>query len=159
MKTKIEIGDVFEVKLPDGRKFIQYVANDVSMLNSSVIRSFKKQYAENQKINVEEIVRGDVNFYAHVFLKNGCKLGYWNKIGHTDEIGRLDMLFRDSHDYGKPAIKISEKWYVWKINGPFIDVGKLTDHNQRAEIGVVVPPDSVVHRIQTGKYDFVYPGY
>jgi hypothetical protein len=157
MAKRITIGDIFEVRLTDGKSFIQYIANDTSMLNSPVIRSFKMRYANNIEVNVEKIVNDDVHFYAHVFLRIGCKLGCWNKIGHSEEIGRLDILFRDSHDYGKPAIKTSENWYVWKINGPFVDVGKLADENQGAEIGVVVPTDSIVHRMQTGKYDFVYP--
>ena len=29
----------------------------------------------------------------------------------------------------------------------------------KAEVGIVISPDSIVHRMQTGKYDFVYPDY
>lgn len=38
-------------------------------------------------------------------------------------------------------------------------VGKLEGQDQKAEIGSIIPPDSIVHRMQTGKYDFVYPDF
>ena len=100
-----------------------------------------------------------MDFCAHVFLRIGLKHGYWKKIGNAPEIGNLDTLFRDSHDYGNPSIKVSKNWHVWKANQPFADVGELTGSNRDAEIGVVIPPDSIVHRMRTGQYDFVYPQY
>jgi hypothetical protein len=41
-RTVSTIGDVFSVPLGDGhKKYFQYVANDVTQLNSDVIRAFK----------------------------------------------------------------------------------------------------------------------
>ena len=79
-------------------------------------------------------------------------------IGSTENI-----LFRNTNDYGTipgDQIKISDNWYIWKINDKdFTRVGKLDGVNRKAEIGIVVSPDSIVHRIKTGQYDFVYPDY
>jgi hypothetical protein len=129
------------------------------MLNSSVIRAFKKKYQNDEALNLNELVNDEVDFFVHVFLRNGLKLGYWNKVGNVSEIGELDMLFRDSNDYGKPQIKVSENWHIWKINEPFVNVGKLEGKNRDAEIGIVIPPHVIVRRMQTGKYDFVYPEF
>lgn len=38
-----KIGDVFEVKIDEtSKKYFQYIANDMTQLNSDVIRGFKK---------------------------------------------------------------------------------------------------------------------
>jgi hypothetical protein len=73
-------------------------------------------------------------------------------------------LFRGTSDSGARAgqepIKISDKWYVWRINDrDFTNVGKLEGENRKAEIGVVVNPYDIVDRIKTGKYNFFYPNF
>lgn len=160
MPIRIKIGDIFEVVIDDRNKgHFQYIANDSTMLNSSVIRVFKEKYELEERIIPEDIVKDNIDFYAHVFLRNGIKLGHWKKIGHVPDLGNIEILFRDSDDYGKPQIRLSERWHVWQVNKPFVDVGKLEGQNQNAEIGVVIPSDSIVHRMRTGNYDFVYPGF
>ena len=161
-----KIGDVFSVKMNDGsKKYFQLIAFDLTQLNSDVIRAFKKVYPANENPVLSEIVSGEVEFYAHCVTKSGVKMGCWEKIGYIKEVGSLNhILFRDTNDcgckVGEEPIKISEKWYVWRINDENITrVGKLKDENRKAEIGVVINPHSIVRRIQTGKYDFVYPDF
>jgi hypothetical protein len=157
-KFSKKIGDVFSVEVSaNTRKYFQYIANDLTQLNSQVIRAFKKSHPSHQSVDLETIVREEVEFFAHVFLNVGVKLGYWQKVGNVQEVGALDVLFRDTNDYGDPSIKLSEKWFVWKTNEPFIRVGKLEGNNRDAEIGVVLSPDIIVSRMKTGEYDFVYP--
>jgi hypothetical protein len=159
-RRRIIKGDVFSVKFEDGTvKYFQYVADDTTQLNSSVIRAFKHRYRADEVVDIKKIVKGEVEFFAHVFLRVGLKLGYWDKVGHASEVGKVDVWFRDSEDYGNPEVKRSEKWYVWKINEPFMDIGKLEGKYRDAEIGVVVAPENIVQRIRTGKYSFKYPGY
>ena len=102
-----------------------------------------------------------MQFYAHVVVRWGIRLGFWEKVGHAAEIGTTDVLFRDTDDCirkpGEDPVRVSHRWYVWRINGEFQRIGPLTDKYREAEIGVVVSPDSIVHRMRTGKYDFVYP--
>ena len=65
-----KIGDVFCVEVDNEYKcFFQYVANDMTVLNSSVIRVFKEHYPIDYKPNLDEIVRGNVHFYAHTILR------------------------------------------------------------------------------------------
>ncbi len=154
------IGDIFVVKISDEEsKYFQYIANDMSQLNSSVIRAFKTGYSNDKIPSLEDIVSDTVDFYAHVSLRNGIEDGLWEKIGKSSKIGALNILFRDSEDYGNPEIKISKNWYVWKINEDYIDIGKLEGEYIKADIGVIVLPEDVVDRMKTGQYHFFYPSY
>jgi hypothetical protein len=161
-----KIGDVFSVRLDENsKKYFQLIAFDLAQLNSDVIRAFKKVYAIGENPDLSEIVNREVEFYAHCVTKWGLKMNLWEKIGNTTEIGNTaQILFRDTNDAGEciggEPIKMSEKWYVWHINDDdFTRVGKLTGENRKAEIGVVINPHSIIHRIKTGKYDFFYPDF
>jgi hypothetical protein len=155
-----KIGDVFEVSLPNGKlRYFQFVAIDGTQISSSVIRVFKKPYEHLSKPDLNELVKGEIEFYAHTILKIGIKLGYWTKVGKAKEVGKVDATFRCSSDYGDPVIKISKRWWIWKVNEEFKYVGELTEEDKKAEIGVVIAADSIVHRMRTGYYDFVFPEF
>ncbi len=164
-RVSTKIGDVFSVKIDDySKKYFQLIAFDLTQLNSDVIRAFKTVYPIDANPSLSEIMNGEVEFYAHCVTKLGLKMNLWEKTGNSNVIGNTDqILFRDTSDYGKwigeEPIRISEKWYVWNINGKFRDIGKLIGENQKAEIGVVINPHSIAHRIKTGKYDFFYPDF
>ena len=159
-RANTQIGDIFSVKVNDnGNKYFQYIVSDFTQLNSDVIRAFKKVYPINYNPDLSEIVHGEVEFYAHCITKFGLKMNFWEKVGNIVDVGDFQkVLFRSSGDRGK-GVKISFDWWVWKINEPQKRVGKLEGEKRKAEIGSVIPPDSIVYRIQTGKYDFVYPDY
>jgi len=161
-----KIGDVFSVIIDEHtRKYFQYVANDLTQLNSDVIRAFKTKYSIDAAPDLLEIAKGEVEFYAHCVTKWGVKRGLWQKVGNYKDVGTVDVYFRGTNDYGhklgEEPIKISHNWYIWKINDTqFTKVGKLEGGNRNAEIGLVINPESIVHRIRTGEYDFkAYPGY
>jgi hypothetical protein len=155
-----KIGDIFEVPLDDGSmKFIQYIANDQTQLNSSVIRAFKTKYPMDAQPAVDEITKDSVDFYAHTVLKPGIIRKIWKKFGKSPDIGGLAILFRGTNDILDPKVKVSKNWHVWEIAGPSRRVGELVGDNQKAEIGAVMPADQIVHRMRTGKYSYVYPSY
>jgi len=160
------IGDIFSVTLGDKKKYFQLIARDLTQLNSDVIRAFRTAYPITANPSPSEIIKGEVDFYAHCVTKWGVQLGYWEKIGHCDNVGRLEhILFRDTNDYGRnPAaerVKLSNNWHVWRIGDErFTDVGKLKGENRQAEIGLVINPESIVYRMRTGEYDFpFYPSF
>ncbi len=170
MKAKrvvTKIGDIFSVEIGKrSQKFFQLIAFDLTQLNSDVIRAFKYEYQIDTLPDFSEIVKGEVEFYAHCVTKWGVKLGYWEKVGKSSDVGKLDhILFRDTNDYGhapgEEPVKISTRWYVWHIgDSEFTRVGKLKGENRKAEIGLVINPASIVHRMNTGEYDFpFYPGF
>lgn len=158
MSNRFAIGDVFTVPLGMSVVgFFQYVACDSSQLNSHVVRVFKRRCREDEVPGVSQIVRGEIDFHAHVFLGVGVKHKFWRKLTGANVVGEVDVLFRDSNDYGKSKRKTSDDWYVWRIDGPYQQVGALCGANRTAEVGVVVPPDSLVYRMKNGSYDFFYP--
>lgn len=158
IRKNTKIGDIFVVKLDnDKKKYFQLIAFDLTQLNSDVIRSFKKVYPLEADIDLLEIVNGEVEFYAHCVTKFGLKINLWEKVGNIRELGNINILFRSSGDH--PKIDISNNWWVWKVNEPQQYVGKLEGENVYAEIGSIIPPDSIIHRIKMGKYDFVYPDF
>lgn len=161
MKSNTKIGDVFSVKIDDSyKKYFQLIAFDLTQLNSDVIRSFKELYPWGAYPDLTEIVKGEVEFYSHCVTKVGLNMGFWEKIGNVLDIGKTDhILFRSSSDYGDSTIKISQNWWVWKINEEQRYVGKLEGQNQKAEIGGINPPDTIVHRMKTGQNDFFYPDF
>lgn len=158
-----KIGDVFEVPIDaETKKYFQYIANDISQLNSDVIRAFPRTYSAEETSVVEDVVSEGVEFHAHCIVPLGVKLGLWRKVGRTSDVGPLDALFRCTNDSGcKPGeqVLVSHRWYVWRINEEFRRVGELKGENRNAEIGVVVNPYDIVHRMKNGGYDFFYPGF
>ena len=160
----IRLGDIFAVKSDDYQKYFQYIADDMTMLNSRVIRVFKEKYPLENVPDFKEVVNGEVEFYAHTSVMLGIKMGLWEKVGNNPATGSTGhILFRmakdDGHGPGEEPVKISSKWSVWKINEEFCYVGKLQGENRKAEIGVVKSPVGIVHRIKTGKYYGYYPGF
>lgn len=150
-------GNVFSVRVdPIRTKYFQYIANDLTQLNSDVIRAFKKIYQDESKPKLQEIVSGEVEFYAHVVVPWGIKMKLWDKVGSVPFYEEVKVYFRASEDYGK-GIKYSEKWFIWQINGKRLFVPKPTEELRAAEIGVVVSPEDLVDRMRTGQYHFVYP--
>lgn len=98
-----KIGDVFCAEV-DGefKAYFQYVANDLTQLNSSVIRVFKTHYPIDHKPVIEDIVKDEVAFYAHTVLRWGIELNAWYKIGKSTDIDtsvlkKSNFLF--SRDY------------------------------------------------------------
>ncbi len=160
-RANTKIGDVFSVKINDNsKKYLQYVVSDIIQLNSDVIRAFKKIYPIDANPDLSEIVKGEVEFYAHCVTKLGIKMGYWECVGNIADVGSFEnLLFKSSSDDGNPKIRVSQNWWIWKINEEQRRVGKLEGENRGAEVGSVIPPDSIVYRMRTGKYDFVYPEF
>jgi hypothetical protein len=154
------VGSIFRVDAQQDRvRYFWCVGTDRTQLNSALIVVFRRLHEATAQPNLEEIIAGDIDFYCHVFLLAGRKQRLWHKVGFRRVDRAFPMLFRDSADYGDPSVRVSERWSVWKPNEPFRTVGRLTGDLRHAEIGVVVPPDSVVERIRTGKYGMQYPTY
>ena len=158
-RTVIRLGDIFRVKCGDYYKYFQYVADDMTMLNSRVIRVFKEKYPLGEIPESTEVVKGEIDFYAHTSIKLGIKMGLWKKVGSAPIIGEIDVVFRDSKDYGENKVEISERWYVWRINEDFRYVGKLEGENRKAEIGIIKAPLGIVERMKTGEYFGYYPDF
>ena len=64
------IGDVFEVQLDNCKKYFQYIANDMTQLNSSVIRTFVEEYPLDYSPILENITAGKLIF-MHIQSSDG----------------------------------------------------------------------------------------
>ncbi len=161
-----KVGDIFSVKLDENRKkYFQYIGNDLIQLNSEVIRAFKRTYPIEAIPDLSDIVSDEVDFYAHCVIKFGIKMGLWEKVGNVSNIGKLDnILFREAGDYGykqgEIPIKVSNDWYVWKINDTeFTQVGKIEGKNRHAYIGLIFNPYGVIELLKGNKYPVNYPDF
>ena len=73
-----KIGDIFCVEVDNDYKcYFQYVANDMTVLNSSVIRVFARHYSIDYEPVFEDIVKDEVYFYAHTILRFGILYNAW----------------------------------------------------------------------------------
>jgi hypothetical protein len=165
-RANTKIGDVFSVRVDENnKKFFQYIANDLTQLNSDVIRAFKEVYPLDVDLDLSEIISGEVDFYAHCVTKFGIKMGLWEKIGNIQYEGQLNrVLFRDSNDYGHrqgdEPITISENWYIWKVNdNEFTKVGKLEGDSRKAYVGLVFNPLGIIELLKGNKYPINYPAF
>jgi len=168
MKKRVitKIGDIFSVKVNERKKkYFQLIAFDITQLNSDVIRVFKEEFSTDEEPDLDQVVKGEVQFYAHCVTRAGIKFGFWEKVGKSKDIGKIGhIIFRDTEDYatvrGEEPITVSNNWYVWHIgDSDFTDVGKLKGENRKAEIGIVFDPESIVHRVKTGQYKWSYPDF
>jgi len=151
-----KIGNIFCVEIGNEYKcYFQYIANDLSQLNSSVIRVFKKKYSIAENPEMESIVLGEVSFYAHTILRVGIMANAWYKVGTSKNIGDVTNIgFRDYSDVNwvERGQTVSCKWTVWKINQERRFVGKMTDEYRKYDNGWVLPYIQIVHKIETGSY-------
>lgn len=147
-------GDIFCVEI--GKKFkayFQYITTDMSQLNSTVIRVFKKHYPMDYVPDLDEIVKDEVHFYAHTILRPGLNEGAWYKVGTNKEVGDVDnimfSLFRDANFSHK---KKSYSWYIWKINQKTEFIGEMKKEYRHYDRGWIYSYTNIVEKIRTGKY-------
>ncbi len=155
-----KIGNVFCVEM-DGRYkcFFQYIANDIEQLNSSVIRVFRKRYPMDYKPDMDEIVAGEVAFYAHTILRAGIANGIWYKVGKTSEIGQKeleDVIFgtNGKERYGVQGdVDPRENWRIWDLNGHELRHTRLPESiKENVEVGCVLSYLCILDRIRYGYY-------
>lgn len=161
MATRIvtKIGNIFCINV-EGKylRYFQYIANDLSQLNSSVIRVFKKKYPIDYKLNAEEVVEDEVELYTHTILSHGIREGLWTKVGKSKNIGTLDnIIFRIKLSGNMGDSNEPFEWAIWRINEEYIRFGigvHLPEKfKQGTFVGLVCPPQRVWERIVAGKWN------
>jgi hypothetical protein len=165
-RIKTKIGDVFVVKInATHKRYLQLVAFDLLQLNSDVIRAFKEEYPIDSMPLVADIIKGQIDFYAHCATDVGLKMQFWERVGSIKEVGDLSqVLFKGTNDYGlnigeEPA-KVSYNWYVWRIGDEsFTKVGKLEGENRKAYIGLIINPLGIIELLKGNKYPIHYPDF
>ncbi len=160
-----KIGDIFSATIDGNKRHFQLIAFDQTQLNSDVIRVFKRIYPATASPDASEIVSGEVDFYVHCPTKPGLKMGLWEKIGNTKEIGdTTQIIFRNTNDYGykegQTPIKVSQNWHIWRINDMgFTKVGALRGEHRKSYVGLVINPLGIVELLKGNKYPLNYPEF
>lgn len=152
-------GDIFEVPLQNGSvRYFQYLMNDLTQLNSDVIRVFNLKEKPLKENIQKEILDSGIDFYVHCSIRIGYKMNLWHKIGHIKiEPNHEIPIFRDTNDYGNQEIKVSKIWHAWKPNENFVKIGELTDETRKYDIGLVINPNGVMELLKGNKYPPLYP--
>lgn len=146
------IGDIFCVENKEYKAYFQYIAIDFEYLNSSTVRVFKKRYSLDYEFNAEEVVQGEVEFYAHTMLQPGLKGGFWTKVGKSKDIGDIENVLFRTTDWTPVRMK-SYRWYIGGINKKYVFIGELTEeYAAKTYEATLVPPIDIVMRIETGKW-------
>jgi len=155
-----KIGDVFCVEIDGKYKcFFQYIAIDFECLNSSVIRVFKKKYTIDYEPVIDEIIDGEIMFYAHTILRVGIADNIWYKVGKSSILGNQDEIYfgLTNDEFVEPMPKVSNNWYIWRLGEKMEKIGRLEGKHKKVEIGIVFNYRQIIDRITTGKYSIPYP--
>ena len=138
-RVHTNIGDIFQVEINDNQvKYFQYVARDLLLLNSDVIRVFRKVFLKSDLIDFDNLVKDKDCYIAHTTVSTGVKMGCWSKVDKSKIVLEVNNLFRVSIGHGEDSI---ENWYIWRIGDydmKYID--KLDYESKQATIAVVSPP-------------------
>jgi len=149
-----KIGNIFCVEVDSKHKrFFQYVANDLSQLNSSVIRVFKRKYTIDYTPDMDDIVNDEVDFYAHTVLNVGIRTNTWYKIGTNKNIGDTEHIMFKLYSEGNIShLTKSYNWYIWHINKEHIRIGEMTEEYRHLDLGLVISYDQIAAKIKTGEF-------
>jgi hypothetical protein len=161
MKKRLEIGDVFQVSLEGGKKYMQFIADDWKQLNSSVLRVFKKLHSQETEFNVILIENDEEEFCVHITdIKQGEKDGLWEKVANEEIVYKdKDIFFKGSYDYGNPEVKESKDWYVWRLGEEKSQEVSFDDEIlHKAYIGTISQPQHVFEMVEhNGEFQGFYP--
>lgn len=160
-----KIGDVYYADLGNGWKgYFQYVAIDQTVLNSNVIRVFKKRYKTDENPSIEEIIKDEVQFYAHTFLRPGIYFDYWHKVGKSNDIKIEEVkkvwfgLADDTdEDWKGRIIDVDPRkhWRIWHLNENEKKIGRLPKkYRDIVEYGAAVCYLQIFERMKYGYYKY-----
>ena len=93
------IGNIFCAEIEGKFKcFFQYIAKDMTQLNSSVIRVFKTHYPMEYKPVISDIIKDEIAFYAHTVLYAGIYFNAWYIVGTSKDYRKTgsDTLLKES---------------------------------------------------------------
>lgn len=159
-----KIGNIFSAKVDNEYKFyFQYVANDLTELNSSVIRVFKRRHPLESNPKMDDIASDEVLFYAHTILRNGIELGIWEKVGKSailglDDLDKVWFGLAQKISFNRETMEVydcnpAENLWIWHVNQDIIEIGCFKKGMELyVEPGEVFTPDGIVERFKFGHY-------
>lgn len=148
----------YEIPLNDGTSVLaQTMGRDSTQLHADIFRVYKTRFETGKaKALIASAQSLEIDFHALVLISLGKKLKIWHEVMKSQDTSECNAWFRmcDVEDGRLPPV--SKKWWLWKVNQPMKFVGALTDETRKAEIGSIVVPPDILHRITTGKYSYFH---
>ena len=111
-------GDVLSIDTDCGKRYIQYICNDINQLNGNVISVFKDETLK------------EVDFYIHTTVAAGVKFFGWQKIGKQPIPDISDIVFfTEISEIVRKVVhnNADVNWRVWTISGTDAYVKDLPD--------------------------------
>lgn len=155
MKKRVKttkIGDIFVTEIDTTvKRYIQLIAIDKSLLNSDVIRVFKKSYPIESESSIDDIISDEVDFYSHTTTSAGVKFELWKLVGNTPKIGIINhILFYSIAELPDEFGVWVNQWRYWKISQEeeYSSKPKSQYKGKGAESGLIFSPYSIINRLQ-----------
>lgn len=146
MRVYKRINDIFEVDLPDCKRYFQYLQSDSSLLGGNVIAIFENKYDTTESPSIDDIAKGPVEYYCHTNINYGVELGLWKKYGNAPACSDLsDIYFRNYVDEKKC-------WHIWRANEELQSFAEIPDQFRDSYITYLFPPKCVYHKFVYGKF-------
>ncbi len=151
------VGDIYRIRLSDGKVgYMQHLANDSTQLSSNIVLVLRSGYLPTEKPSFEQVSMHD-GFFAHVFLNAGETLKIWERIDHSRPVAPepLPIVWTIYSDKDQ-NLEVSKNWQVWRTNEE-MRVPLSQEELVNCELGLVVSPTQIVHRIEHFAYSLKHP--
>ena len=154
---KRKIGDVYRVALSDEKfAYMQHICNDLTQLSSAVVFVLRTKFEPNEEIKFEKVADVQTGFFAHVFPKAGEVLKVWEPVSWSQPVLDSNQVTWSIFNLDDIKLERTTRWCVWEtdkeMRGP---VSRKELMN--SELGLVMSPEQIISRIETGQYKTNYP--
>ena len=105
-----------------------------------------------------ELIKGEVDFYAHCVVSAGIKRELWEKVGNIKDVGETKhILFKIKKDFLDSENQ--DDWEIWNINEEPLRIRVQDESFKQAYLGLVFQPERIIYRMKTGKSYGFYAEY
>jgi hypothetical protein len=135
---------------------MQHLANDATQLGSAVVLVLFGKYLQEESIAFDGVNVQD-GFLAHVFIKAGELLGVWGRTEWSRPVVSepIPVTWAICNIEDLP-LEFSTDWSVWRTNQKMRTPASEEELGS-AELGLVISPPQIVHRIEYSAYSIRYP--
>ena len=146
MRVYKRINDIYEVELPDCKRYFQFLQSDSSLLGGNVIAIFENKYDTTESPSIDDIAKGPVEYYCHTNINLGVELGLWKKYGNAPACSDLSDI------YFKNYVDEKKCWHIWRANEELQSFAEIPDQFRDSYITYLFPPKCVYHKFVYGKF-------
>lgn len=146
MRVYKRINDVYEVELPDCKKYFQFLQSDISWFGGNVIAIFSNRYDKSELPDINDIVKAPVEYYCHTNINFGVELGLWKKYGNAPSCTDLSKIYFRNY--------VDEKscWHIWRVNDELQSFYEIPFQFRDSYVTYLFNPNCVYHKIRYGKF-------